>query len=276
MAHRRARVAAHLVGSRRAQTAAGRAAGGDGRPAPCRPLRGPAEHREPDRMPHRAPDRPPGRRGGLARDFRRCRPPRRRGRRLGGRRRRHARRRTIPGRAPRPAPGDRGRRVAAGGELRRCQQPAGAGGGRPGRGGATGRRRPGRVGRLGAAGGCGHGAVRARRGDRRRATPRPTPHREDGGDLRDHLQGLLRDTRRPGGPGASLLGDAAARRLGDRRGRRPPRPRGRPGSPRRDPGAGGAGRLGRVPPALLRRPDRHRARGRRGGTRRTAGAGGGR
>ena len=82
--------------------------------------------------------------------------------------------------------------------------------------------------------------------------------------------------RRAGGPGASLLGDAAAGRLGDRRRRRPPRPRGRPGSPWRDPGAGGAGRLGRVPAALLRRPGRHRARGRRCGPRRTAGAGGGR
>ena len=275
MAHRRARVAAHLVGSRRAETAAGRAAGGDGRSAPCRPLRGPAEHREPDRMPHRAPGRPPGRRGGFARDLRRCRPPRRRGRRLGGRRRRHARRRTIPGRAPRPAPGDRGRRVAAGGELRRCQQSPSAGGGRPGRSGATGRWRPGRVGRLRAAGGSGPGAVRARRGDRRRQREADAASR---GRRRSpgSSPGPAPRYRRPGGPGASLLGDAAAGRLGDRRGRRPPRPRGRPGSPWRDPGAGGAGRLGRVPAALLRRPDRHRARGRRCGTRRTAGAGGGR
>ena len=194
MAHRCARVAAHLVGSRRAETAAGRAAGGNGRSAPCRPLRGPAEHREPDRMPHRAPGRPPGRRGGFARDLRRCRPPRRRGRRLGGRRRRHARRRTIPGRAPRPAPGDRGRRVAAGGELRRCQQSPSAGGGRPGRGGATGRWRPGRVGRLRAAGRSGPGAVRARRGDRRRQRAGRRRIARTAETSADHLQGLLRDT----------------------------------------------------------------------------------
>ena len=75
---------------------------------------------------------------------------------------------------------------------------------------------------------------------------RPTPHREDGGDLRDHLQGLLRDTVAQ--EDQAHLSSATLPRAVSAIAAAgcPPRPRGRPGSPWRDPGAGGAGRLGRI------------------------------